>query len=667
MYTGAHPFLGLPRHFDDATTRSTSCRHTNENARLACDCSLACKALPSPKDENGAAAGGSARSDPGDAVYHHLTFTRPVGGDVEGLEVAGEDARPLPNGAQVNELEDERAQYVLIDDDLVPYAATHRTGRCLRSNLLHRGIYRGIPRWSLEGHGFHIRHCCTRARLRPPAPPHLIPCFLQSTLSAPPRQPRCARSSLPGPHHPERSVPRCGERARACGTPKCFVNLVGPSLTVVLNARGAGGKGQPVRRGCWPNAQVRAYACAGGEREKPWRARIFATQALRQGEEIVDGWQWDDANAMHRGCEVAGLETPIPPMPTRRHLIAQPASILHALGGAGTRGACASTSAAAPAPIIRGLSPFSSHVRTSAHPGKEKGTEREWRMTRGARKAGRTDWLYTRGSRRYVFPGRWDAKEMELDIDIEPEDAPRAQGSPSSVLSASLAPPRLAASSSTPPHLERRHLRCPSPPPALLCPASLHLRIDNDEPVSRHRIDADHEAQPSRGQDYHAVPRRRSPPRAGARVLALVRGVRAVERVRGSGGCGGVVLDRGELDSPLYAAQGYAGHKKSAEGYMGDGTGYSSTSTDAYAGTGGDAYAAGASGSMNKPYAVVERSGGWGHTRGLGARLEKTTRADRVYGKTWWRDRDRARRQQVGAGTGGDLLVAIQVCDYAVQ
>jgi hypothetical protein len=79
------------------------------------------------------------------------------------------------------------------------------------------------------------------------------------------------------------------------------------------------------------------------------------------------------------------------------------------------------------------------------------------------------------------------------------------------------------------------------------------------------------------------------------------------------------VLDRGELDSLLYAAQGYAGHiQKAAEGYMGDGyssAGYSSTGTDAYAGTGGDAYAAGASGSMNKPYAVVERSGGRGHTR----------------------------------------------------
>jgi hypothetical protein len=27
------------------------------------------------------------------------------------------------------------------------------------------------------------------------------------------------------------------------------------------------------------------------EREKSWHARIFATQALRQGEQIVVGWQ----------------------------------------------------------------------------------------------------------------------------------------------------------------------------------------------------------------------------------------------------------------------------------------------------------------------------------------------------------------------------------------
>jgi hypothetical protein len=50
---------------------------------------------------------------------------------------------------------------------------------------------------------------------------------------------------------------------------------------------------------------------------------------------------------------------------------------------------------------------------------------------------------------------------------------------------------------------------------------------------------------------------------------------------------------------------------------MGDGysnAGYSSTSTHAHAGTGGDAYATGASGGVDGPYTIVERTGGWGHT-----------------------------------------------------
>jgi hypothetical protein len=44
------------------------------------------------------------------------------------------------------------------------------------------------------------------------------------------------------------------------------------------------------------------------EWEKPWRTRIFATRALPQGQKIIVGWEWDDANAMHRGIEVAGRE-----------------------------------------------------------------------------------------------------------------------------------------------------------------------------------------------------------------------------------------------------------------------------------------------------------------------------------------------------------------------
>jgi hypothetical protein len=44
------------------------------------------------------------------------------------------------------------------------------------------------------------------------------------------------------------------------------------------------------------------------EEEPQTHFGIFATRALKQGEEIVVGWEWDDGNAVHRVGEVAGLE-----------------------------------------------------------------------------------------------------------------------------------------------------------------------------------------------------------------------------------------------------------------------------------------------------------------------------------------------------------------------
>ncbi|KAJ7713020.1 hypothetical protein B0H14DRAFT_3017323 [Mycena olivaceomarginata] len=143
---------------------------------------------------------------------------------------------------------------------------------------------------------------------------------------------------------------------------------------------------------------------------------------------------------------------------------------------------------------------------------------------------------------------------MELDIDIETEDAPRVQGSPSSVLSVSLAPPRLAASPSTPSHLE---------PP-------LHLRIDNDEPVSRHRIDADHAAQPSCGA-RSTTPSPEAPqpdprwgPFIGARTRrACGRACKGERRRRGRAG------SRGARFSAVCGAGVCWTHKKSSGGMHG--------------------------------------------------------------------------------------------------
>ncbi|KAJ7738618.1 hypothetical protein B0H16DRAFT_1379172, partial [Mycena metata] len=175
------------------------------------------------------------------------------------------------------------------------------------------------------------------------------------------------------------------------GLPKRFVHLVGPPLNLALDARGSGGRGRWVRSGCWPNAEVRAFVCLGeggrrarrkrdgdaggkegrvgrdgervrevdggdGEDECRTHFGTFATRALKEREEIVIGWEWDDANAVHRVREVAGVHgvgrLPSASTPAQCHVIAQLANILHTLGS--SECACTPASsistAAAPAP-----------------------------------------------------------------------------------------------------------------------------------------------------------------------------------------------------------------------------------------------------------------------------------------------------------------------------
>jgi hypothetical protein len=123
--------------------------------------------------------------------------------------------------------------------------------------------------------------------------------------------------------------------------PKPFVHLLGPPLDVALDARITGGVGRFVRSGCWPNAVLRPVLCdakgkarakekerdmrrasqdkmkmrpeqqpgarppeeeggEGGEGEQPMLSfAVFALRDLKQGEEVVLGWEWDDGNAVH--------------------------------------------------------------------------------------------------------------------------------------------------------------------------------------------------------------------------------------------------------------------------------------------------------------------------------------------------------------------------------
>lgn len=85
------------------------------------------------------------------------------------------------------------------------------------------------------------------------------------------------------------------------GMPKPFVHLMGPPLDLALDARIAGNMARFVRSGCWPNAVLRPVLCHQKEDKdnSSISFAVFALRDLKQGEEVVLGWEWDDGNAVH--------------------------------------------------------------------------------------------------------------------------------------------------------------------------------------------------------------------------------------------------------------------------------------------------------------------------------------------------------------------------------
>ncbi|KAJ7633755.1 hypothetical protein B0H17DRAFT_511378 [Mycena rosella] len=126
---------------------------------------------------------------------------------------------------------------------------------------------------------------------------------------------------------------------------------------------------------------------------------------------------------------------------------------------------------------------------------------------------------------------------MDIDIDIEGDDVPCVYISSSVSLHAPRTPPQLASPASLAvtlvPHLHAPHIH----PDLKVFIPDIH--------------DARHRAQAPRGPRCRCLPRG-----ANARYGAAC-GVCAVERVRGSGGWSGAVLDRAEL---LDASRGFAGY-----------------------------------------------------------------------------------------------------------
>ncbi|KAJ7443102.1 hypothetical protein FB451DRAFT_1057105, partial [Mycena latifolia] len=239
------------------------------------------------------------------------------------LEAAS--ASPPPHEA---DLEDERSQYVLIDEDVIPHASTQHKLRAYAAQW--RGVSALSPPSPLHHTPFVFPATPTPhpTALRPvsvPAPCAAVLPPAYGLHAAAPAPPRALLSRFPALITPSAAYLRAPANGYAhAGAPKRFVHLVGPPLDLALDARGVGGRARWVRSGCWPNAELRAYVCGGGAGEGERREKrekregldeggrregkvgeprthfgIFATRALRAGEEIVVGWEWDDGNAVH--------------------------------------------------------------------------------------------------------------------------------------------------------------------------------------------------------------------------------------------------------------------------------------------------------------------------------------------------------------------------------
>ncbi|KAF9074551.1 hypothetical protein BDP27DRAFT_1176974, partial [Rhodocollybia butyracea] len=90
------------------------------------------------------------------------------------------------------------------------------------------------------------------------------------------------------------------------GMPKPRVHLMGPPLDLALDARGGkmgSGMGTFVRSGCRPNAVLRPVICDNKQSEPDSDSSLsfalFALRDLKANEEVVLGWEWDDANVVH--------------------------------------------------------------------------------------------------------------------------------------------------------------------------------------------------------------------------------------------------------------------------------------------------------------------------------------------------------------------------------
>ena len=83
------------------------------------------------------------------------------------------------------------------------------------------------------------------------------------------------------------------------GMPKPFVHCVGPPVNLMIDARGYGSELRFTRSGCHPNAILRPVLWRREAVETRLKFCLFASRAINKGEEVILGWEWDDAHVVH--------------------------------------------------------------------------------------------------------------------------------------------------------------------------------------------------------------------------------------------------------------------------------------------------------------------------------------------------------------------------------
>ncbi|KAJ7261605.1 hypothetical protein C8J57DRAFT_1719761 [Mycena rebaudengoi] len=292
-----------------------------------------------------------------------------------------------PHLPTVDDLEDNCTQYVLIDNDIFPDVVTQLRAYAAR--------WRGV------------------SALQPAPPPHAQG-HTPFVFGAPPSAciPARRRLRMPSCHRLTPSTPP-RQHLRACRG----AEAVGPPLDIALDARAAGGRGEmgaermPAECG---GARVWRTTCEVGRGRWMGKAsharilRIFATRALRQGEEIVVGWEWDDASAVHWPSNPSDVDTA--PLDAEC--------------------ACARTTKAAPTPSApAAAAPAARAPSLQVPPAREKGSGSEKEHDDGTEDEGRGEEggraCVIRAMERVVSPpvalpehalGGRDAKEMGVDV-----------------------------------------------------------------------------------------------------------------------------------------------------------------------------------------------------------------------------------------------------------